>query len=375
MFSLPLKESNLVRIVPCQRYHQGEMRRALEELLEPFGGPAVLFERGKKVLLKPNLLAAAPPGRAVTTHPLVVETLAAMVRERGALALVGDSPGIEGQDRVHRLTGMTGAAHRSGARLVKFDKSEPRAVEIVPGLTLGLTSWLSQVDLVINLAKLKTHALTGLTAAVKNLYGCIPGLQKGKLHLEYPRPRDFARLLLGVCLSVGPTLSIVDAVVSMEGAGPRRGRPRQTGLLMASTSAVALDTTAAYLTGFAPGQVTTQAAAATLGLRETRMSFLNFSGLAPESCRLADFDRGPAAGGRLDRLVARLPAARIKDFLASRRPYPRFQADVCNSCGLCREHCPAQAIIADQGSVSLVPGACIRCYCCLEFCPRGAVST
>ena len=365
----------LVTLSRCNRYHLDTVRESILELLAPLGGIGSFIKPGFKVLLKPNLLAAAPPEEAVTTHPVIIRVLAELCREAGATVLIGDSPaGSCTPEHLYKSTGMQEAAEASGATLVDF--LEAQEFEM-PGWKrsgpLPLAQVLSEVDLVINAAKLKTHTLTGLTAAVKNTYGCVVGKSKGRLHREHPTPLDFSEIILDIYLLVKPGLSILDAVVAMEGTGPRNGRPRQAGLLMASTDGNALDCAAAAITGFSTDQVTTLALARRRGLAGTSLSQIKTAGLTLEEALLKDFDRGAVSGGRIGALLAHFPASWLRNFHQRRRPYPGINAEKCSGCALCYQHCPPQIISLRNKRAEIDLHRCIRCYCCQELCPQGAV--
>jgi uncharacterized Fe-S center protein len=238
---------------------------------------------------------------------------------------------------------------------------------------IPLAAELDQVDLIINLAKLKTHSLTGMTAAVKNVYGCVPGNHKKRFHMEHPLPLDFSKLVVDICLAVKPAFSIIDAVVSMEGVGPRRGKPRQTGLLLASENPFALDTVAADIVGFKPEQVSTITVARTLKLPGSVLEEINLQGLLLDDYRIQDFDHGVVAAGKVSRLLANFPLAWLRNMRYARRPYPVLDRDLCTGCGICVENCPLQ-IISFEGSIPDIDQyECIRCYCCQELCAEGAI--
>ncbi|MBW6463680.1 MAG: DUF362 domain-containing protein [Firmicutes bacterium] len=362
-----------VYITRCSRYHYDEMRLSLIKLLDPFGGINALVSSGQKVLLKPNLLAAASPAEAVTTHPLVVKIMADLVTEAGGKVYIGDSPGSDSQDKAHQAAGYRQVMDETGAEMlllneVKEKKSHGNRVRVIP-----LAAELDRVDLIINLAKLKTHSLTGMTAAVKNVYGCVPGNHKKRFHMEHPLPLDFSKLVVDICLAVKPAFSIIDAVVSMEGVGPRRGKPRQTGLLLASENPFALDTVAAEIFGFMAEQVSTIAAARALNLTGSVLEDINLEGLLVDDYRIKDFDRGVVAAGKVSKLITNFPLAWLRNMRYARRPYPVLDRDLCTGCGVCAENCPLQ-IISFEG---LIPDIdhheCIRCYCCQELCAEGAI--
>ena len=107
-----------VSLVKCASYEAEEIRSALRRALEPLGGIEAFVKSGQRVLLKPNLLSAKDPARAITTHPHLVEAVAEEVRRVGAVPFIGDSPGgaIRGIKRVWANTGMEEMARRAGTR-------------------------------------------------------------------------------------------------------------------------------------------------------------------------------------------------------------------------------------------------------------------
>ena len=103
-----------------------------------------------------------------------------------------------------------------------------------------LAAEVFEADVVINLPKLKTHTLTLLTGAIKNLYGVVSGFNKSKYHLVAFHPKEFAELLVSIYEVIRPSLTIMDAVVGMEGEGPYKGEPRFIGAILASPDGVAV---------------------------------------------------------------------------------------------------------------------------------------
>lgn len=366
--------ANTVSINRCNSYHLQTVTESLTELFKPWNGIGYFVKPGQKVLLKPNLLAAARPEEAVTTHPIVIKALAMIVREAKGIVYIADSPGTDDPDLVYQKTGMQEVAGETKSTLIRFDHNTNKDYYINSDHgKFKLASTLDQMDLIINVAKLKTHPLTGLTAAVKNTYGCIAGKKKALLHVEHPLPKSFSRLVLDVYLAVKPGLSIIDAVVSMEGVGPRSGNPRHTGLLLASPNAIAVDRIAAEITGFYTEEVPTLTAAKEKGLTGTDLKEITTKGLSLNESKIKNFNKGLAAGGNIGRLVANFPLARFRGWARNRRPYPEIDENKCINCGKCVKDCPAQIIIAGQPIPDIEISSCIRCYCCREFCPEGAI--
>jgi uncharacterized protein (DUF362 family)/Pyruvate/2-oxoacid:ferredoxin oxidoreductase delta subunit len=356
-----------VSIVKCAGYAKEEIRSALERLLEPFGGIGAFVKPGQRVLLKPNLLSAKDPLRAVTTHPNLVEAVAEEVRNAGAVPFAGDSPGgaIRGIKRIWANTGMEEMAKRAGLELVNFEASGSKGIEF-GRYTFYISKPVLDADVIINLPKLKTHSLTLLTCAVKNMFGVMPGFRKGEQHKRYPKPREFADMLVHLYKLVTPSLNIVDAVLAMEGNGPSSGSPRQLGILMAGEDGVAVDAVAARMVGFPEGFIDTTRIAAEMGLGEGRIENLSCigdaAGIAVEGFVLPS--------NRIQKLVPR-PLARIIAPLVWVKPL--IMPTKCTGCGFCAESCPVQTINKDGAVYKIDDKRCIKCLCCHELCPESSI--
>ncbi len=367
------KDECLVSIVECKRYHYDTVKESLLSIFEPWDGLSFFARKGRKVLLKPNLLAAAHPEEAVTTHPVIMEVLADMFREIGCTVYIGDSPGNDPEDYTYDITGMKNVATKTGAEIIYFNDNNRICNKNTKECQYNLTSALDNIDLVINVAKLKTHSLTGLTGAVKNVYGCVAGKRKKKLHYEHPLPLDFSKQLVDIYLSVKPAFSIIDSVVAMEGMGPRSGKPRHVGLLIAAENAFAADLAAALITGFNNIQVTTLAVAKDMGIKGVNPKDLNIRGKQLSDCLIKDFDRGLVSDGKVIGLLARFPVVWLKKALRRSRPYPIIKKSDCIQCGKCYTGCPPQIISFKNKKPVIEYIKCIQCYCCQEFCPVGAI--
>jgi uncharacterized protein (DUF362 family)/Pyruvate/2-oxoacid:ferredoxin oxidoreductase delta subunit len=356
-----------VTIVSCAGYEPGTIRESLARSLEPLGGIEAFVRPGQRVLLKPNLLSAKDPSRAITTHPNLVEAVAEEVRAAGAHPFVGDSPGgaIRGIRRVWANTGMEEMARRAGLELANFEASGSKGIRFGEH-TFYISKPVLDADVIINLPKLKTHSLTLLTCAVKNMFGVMPGFRKGEQHKRYPKPAEFARMLVHLYKLVTPSLSIVDAVLAMEGNGPSSGRPRMLGVLMAGEDAVAIDAVAARLIGFPDGAIDTTRIAAEMGLGEGRLGELSIVGDAAEA-RAEGF---ALPSNRAVRLVPG-PIARLVAPLVTVRPV--IDPSRCTGCGFCAESCPVKTIEKDGGVYRIVDKRCIRCLCCHELCPEASI--
>ena len=359
-----------VAVVRADSYEAHNVEQSIVRLLDLLGGLDRFVKRGMRVLIKPNLLSAKGPDRAITTHPELVATVARMVRDLGGRVLIGDSPAgaKTGIQRVWDETGYSDMARRNDLELVSFEASGTTPVA-VDTRVYYVSKPALEADLIINMPKLKTHVLTLMTGAVKNMFGVIPGFRKGMYHKEAPTPRRFSRIVVDIFSTVQPELNIMDAVVAMEGDGPASGTPRTCGLLMASADAVALDTVAGHIIGLDPAKVHTTRMAADAGLGIGWLEGVAVLGESLDSVRVRDFK---LTSNRAMEFIPKLAVDVISPFLWLR---PKVDETKCTGCGDCVNSCPTKALqtLNGDGLPSLTKELCINCWCCHEICPADAV--
>jgi uncharacterized protein (DUF362 family)/NAD-dependent dihydropyrimidine dehydrogenase PreA subunit len=322
--------------------------------------------RGKKVLLKPNCLMASPPDDAVTTHPSLVRSLVSSFERRGASVQVGDNPGARGYGAGEHCFRVTGLLDAAGGHFVDFGQDTVRvplkssfADEVI------VSRHLLEADYVVSVPKLKTHCLTVMTGAVKNMYGMLAGGEKTRLHYEARRGDDFSEALIDVFALRPPDLSVMDAVTVMEGDGPSHGSPRRAGLLIASDNAVALDSFAAGLMGIRADRVGHLAVAARRGLGSLERGEIEVDGPS-----------APFVGFRLPstfRIGIMNFVSNSLVFNVLHRSRLRVDPEECTACGECLEVCPSGAMVEKDGQPVVDSRACHQCFCCYELCPTGAV--
>jgi uncharacterized protein (DUF362 family)/Pyruvate/2-oxoacid:ferredoxin oxidoreductase delta subunit len=359
-----------VALVKAESYDRAHLDRAIGLVVEHIGGLNQYVRPGTRVLLKPNLLSAKAPERAITTHPEFIAAVGRTVKALGGKVLIGDSPaGAEkGIDRLWRNCGLLDIAERDGFELVNFEQSGSRSVA-VGNQTYYLAKPVLEADLVISLPKFKTHVLTILTGGIKNCFGCIPGFRKGLYHKEAPKPRLFASVLVDIFSAVRPTLTIVDAVVAMEGDGPSSGSPRPFGLIAASNDAVAIDAVLAAVVGLNPERVYTTRFASERGLGVAKLSRIQIEGERLQDVRITDF---ALPSSRKMELIPKFVYDSVSHFIWQ---LPHVEDSACTQCHLCVESCPTGAMISEteRSTPEVIDHLCINCWCCHEICPSRAI--
>jgi uncharacterized protein (DUF362 family) len=259
-------QSPVVSLLRADTYDVAELRSQLEALLAPLGGMAAFVQPRDRVLLKPNLLTGARPGKECTTRPEVVYCVAQMVQELGGQPFLADSPAFGSAKGVAKANGYLPLIEALDLPIVELH-GERYAVENPEFGHLRLCKEAMDADVVINLPKVKSHSQLTLTMGVKNLFGCVPGKMKAWWHMEAGKDRDrFGTMLVETARAINPNLTIADGIIGHEGNGPSGGEPRELGVLAASANVFALDRALVDVLGIDPAQIPTITASQALGL-------------------------------------------------------------------------------------------------------------
>lgn len=385
-----------VALVRCGDYDQATVDEAVSRGFQLLGGLEPYVQPGEHILIKPNLLVGASPEGLVSGHPTVFRAVAQHLRDAGAVLSYGDSPAFGGTAGVARKAGIAEVAEELGIRLADF--STGRTVSFPEGRLIKqftIAGPALDADGIVSLPKLKTHGLMRMTGAVKNQFGCIPGLLKGEFHARMNTMERFGQMLVDLNRLLRPRLFIMDGVIAMQGNGPRGGDARPMSVLLFSSDPVALDATVCRMIALDPMLVPTVRFGEAWGLGQA--ADVEIVGDPLNSFVDRDFvvNRAPGSttgdAGRFSRFT--------RDHLVSR---PVIDPSLCTACGTCVKMCPVEpkAVDFESGyewvdessdrSTLLMDGApvrarthtsppvhhydrCIRCYCCQELCPEHAI--
>ncbi len=324
--------------------------------------------KGKKVLIKPNVLRASTAQESIVTNPAVLRAVVEKVETMDpASIVVGDNPGLfsyGANEESFSRTGLMGATKGHYQNIGNDSRKVDFNAKHMP--SVSVSSAVLDADILISLPKFKTHGLTVLTGAIKNSYGILPGAQKAMLHKAAGSPERFHEMIVDVFRLRVPDLFIVDAVIGMEGNGPASPHLRNIGLLLASDNAVAVDAVIAAMMGVEPGRLRFLQKAKEAGLGNYELDTIELIG---ELKRLCDFKLPPLGGEAILSNEAMQSMIHNRTLLR-----PQADAEKCFGCGICIDHCPVSALTMIDNLPQVEASRCIACFCCQEMCPEKAIA-
>lgn len=332
-----------------------------------------------RVLLKPNLLAKHTPQEAVTTHPAVVGAVCQALHARGVtkITVADSSGGVYNptlMKNIYKASGIAQVCSRYQAQIYTECESAPRRTEGVRVREFNLIRPVHDADFIIDLPKIKTHVMTGMTCAVKNLFGTVPGLQKAEFHMRFPEKEPFGEMLVDLCEAVHPDLVIADGIAAMEGDGPAGGDVRMLGLVLGGEDPYSVDLAVCRIMGLDAMQVPYLAAANRRGLCEKSLDTDLLCGDVRAAEPVKDY-KLPLSYADLN-FADKTPRAirwavpGVEKWIA---PRPKIDRGKCIGCGKCAEICPGHTIKVENKKARIDPKHCIRCFCCHEMCPVKAI--
>lgn len=365
------RRDHRVVLLKCDRYEDAQKK--LIEGINLLGGIHQFVTQDEHIVLKPNLLLGDKPERGSTTNPEFFKAVASLLIAEGYHVSYGDSPGFGSPLGAVRASGLFGIAETLGIELADFvgeqEVSYPEGILLKQFL---VAKGVIEADAIINLPKFKTHALTRLTGSVKNLFGCLPGVQKAAFHARLSDETRFGEMLVDLAELISPRLHIMDGVLGMEGNGPRNGSLREVGLILISPNPHALDHCVAKLMDLDPDLVPTLQAAKKYDRYQPEK--IEVLGEPIEGLVMPDYDVNRS------RIRTTGPQAFYMDVFKNWvTPRPVIDEGKCTHCGRCVTVCPANPkaigfLNGRKESPQYDYQKCIRCYCCQEMCPDEAIA-
>ena len=371
-------DNKAVSSVRCDDYSREHVADAVKKSIDLLGGVGIFVSPGQRVLIKPNLLHISNIEKGITTHPEVAFAVAKLFKEHGCKVIIGDSPGAGTSYKIKTLrksyaaAGLDRVAEEIGVEL-NFDTGY-RNVPNPGGRMIKRFNIINpalDADVIVSVSKMKTHLLTYMTGATKNLFGVLPGMEKPTFHGRLPDPDDFSRMLVDLNVLVKPKLQVMDAVMAMEGDGPTGGEMRKVGAILASGDFTAIDVAVCRIMAIDPAAVGTIKAAIERGLIQGNFGDISFVGEDFEKFVVRDFKKPqtylkpqPKQGKGWHILGNMAKAYALR---------PEIIKDNCIGCEECRRICPRQAIAMKDRKARISYDKCIRCYSCHETCANGAI--
>jgi len=355
-----------VSIVRCKEYEPALVLEATRKSIDLLGGISAFVTPKSRALIKPNLLLAKEPEFGIDTHPEVVRAVIKVLKEIGCAIYLGDGPCIWGAqadnaDEVYEKSGIKKVCEEESIELVTFERKRWRK-------KFPLTDWLDKCDCVVNIPKFKTHNLTTLSGAIKNLYGLVWKTYKTELHKKYFEVEEFSKIIVDIYEETKPVLTVIDGIVAMEGDGPATsGKLRNVGLLLTGNDCVALDSVLASIMGIEPTDVLTTREASRRGLGIADIKSISILGEKLEDVKIKDFLLPSTS------LKLKLPKPILDLGRKLIRYYPCIDQDNCIKCASCINACPNKAITIKKNGIVFDYSKCIACFCCQEACPNAAI--
>lgn len=352
-----------VSVVECNSYITEEVCKAVEEVLYKLD-----FEipRNGTVLIKPNIMSQNTPRQGTITNYTLIEGLCRILKEHGCNILIGESISFyqKGLTRkAFKTSEIDKVAARHDAKLIAFEEEPLVRVETQYGplKELYMPQILFDVDMIINVSKLKSHGDLRISGAIKNMFGCLPGGYKQKIHGMCDNNLELSDVFIDINQILKPSLCLMDAIDSLEGGPTSLGRLVETGRILASVNPAALDAVATKMVNYKIEESPILVQAKKRGLIQNYED-IEVLGTYKEvffrKQKTADFAR---------------PINKKSVFIKDTYVNLEINPGKCNGCKKCIHACPVGAITAKGEKAELDQDTCISCYYCLHVCPVEAI--
>jgi uncharacterized protein (DUF362 family) len=196
---------SIVALVKCTTYEESRVFEAVKKGIDLLGGISLFAHAGERIVMKPNILIGSAPEQCVTTHPAVFKAVGTMLAQAKASVYYGDSPAFGKAEASLKRSCLKQPGDELGFTLADFDSGRSASHEEALLIKkFVIANGVLDSDGLVSLPKLKTHGLVRFTGAVKNQFGCIPGLLKSQYHVKLPDPWDFSTMLVDLTTLISP---------------------------------------------------------------------------------------------------------------------------------------------------------------------------
>jgi len=282
-------KSKSVALAHVDGYHQAALLEALDKTL---GSISFKIPGRAKVLVKPNWISTKNATLSCT-HPQLIRAVCKYFLDGGAKVTVGDSPAFGSALKVAQKSGAMEALTDLDITIVHF-KSGPN-LDLSFGKSVRLAREPVEADLVVNVPKLKAHIQVGVTAGVKNFFGCVVGAKKALVHFKHGDVKNhFESVVIEVMQALQPSVTILDGIEAMSKTGPTNGEPVRMNIIAVSKNPVALDTAIYSLLKISPSSAPLWREAKARNLPGADLAEIDFPLEKLEDFRVGDF-KAPAS--------------------------------------------------------------------------------
>ena len=365
---------SIVALKRCEDYDLDLVTNKINAIFDLLGGIDKYIKKDAKVFIKCNCVGPFAPDMGITTHPVFVEAVIKVIKNKTDNIILGDNPATRDilftlkKTKIFPLLEKYNIKMLDQSQIVTIHNDNAKVYS-----SFEVSKEIIDCDILINLAKLKTHTLTYMTGCHKNYFGLIYGLNKAGWHVKANNPVDFAIAfndLYGALLQSFKNkviLNFTDGILGLELDGPSTGgRPKMANAILASTDAVSCDVVACQLVNLDANKLI-------LAKEAEERKIGDFSNIEIVGDNLSSFDVhfDPPTNNIGGKGLALLRKPIFRNALLE---HPKVDHSKCIRCGECAKICPPHTMkIKPKEFPRLKASKCIRCWCCAEVCPQNAI--
>ncbi|MFA6627874.1 MAG: DUF362 domain-containing protein [Bacilli bacterium] len=365
-----------VALLKCDQYELELVKEKIRNAINLLGGWNI--SPNDRVFIKLNCVGPFSSEMGITTHPTFVQAVIQLVKEQTSHILIGDNPATKDILYTLRKNGLLDVIREENIPV--FNGKESTTITTPHGKyynSFEVSKQMIDVDVLINLPKLKTHAFAYMSVAEKNLFGFIYGLSKAAWHVRASNPLQFGEAINDLYQAIQLSykdkqmIHLCDGILGLEGEGPSSGgKPIASKIILASRDAVSLDRVAAEVMGLDYRKQFINVIAHQRKLGQGDLTKISVLGN-----KIEDFSNLSFLPPRESMSILSLRLLKIKSIRNLILEYPVIDLDQCIQCGECAHICPPHAMTIEKGNYPhLARNLCIRCWCCAEVCPKNAIS-